>query len=51
MPIKTNLKPEQLMKLNSWIKTIEQAEKILHDVKTKPNASLPIINKRNLYNE
>ena len=41
MPIKTNLTPEQLMKLNPSIKTIEQAKKILHDVRTKPHASLP----------
>ena len=40
MPIKTNLTPKQLMKLNPWIKNLEHAKKILHDVKTKPHASL-----------
>lgn len=40
MPIKTELTPEQLMKLNPWIKTLEQAKKILEDVRTKPHASL-----------
>lgn len=38
--IKTNISIERLMKLNPSVKTREQAEKILHDVKTKPSVSL-----------
>ena len=40
MPIKTNLKPVELMKLNPWIKTMEHAEKILKEVRTGPSVSL-----------
>ena len=40
MGIKTSITVKRLMKLNPWIKTEAQAKKILHDVKTKPSASL-----------
>ena len=40
MAIKTNISVKRLMELNPSIKTIEQAKKILHDVKTKPSISL-----------
>ena len=38
--IETNITPKQLMKLNPSIKTLKQAKKILHDIKTRPSVSL-----------
>lgn len=37
---KTNITPEELMRRNKWIKTKEQAEKIINDINTKPSISL-----------
>lgn len=42
MAIKTNITIAELMRLNKWIKSKEQATKILNDVKTKPSFSLVI---------
>ena len=38
--MKTKISVKKIMKLNKWIKTKAQAEKIIYDINSKPSFSL-----------
>jgi len=40
--MKTNISVKKIRKLNTWIKSDEQAKKIIKDINTKPSASMPL---------